>query len=117
MGLDLTLSTYALIGGSVVTSNVLFSNISTTAVGVVPLLNGRFGPIDIRVKDKVDIWTQFFKKASVSIQLTGVHGGLVSIWFDEHRQERPTNHAATFLAPTPLSNWLDSSLTAPSPHL
>lgn len=63
---QLALSTYALVGSSVVTSNLLFSVLGSSFFGITPLLNGSMGKFDIRAKDRVGIWAAFFKRGAVS---------------------------------------------------
>lgn len=65
--LDLSLSTYALIGGNVITSNVLFGTLGISTMGALPILNGRFGDYGLRTKDKLNMFATFFKKGGVSL--------------------------------------------------
>jgi hypothetical protein len=64
---DLTGTTYALVGASIGSSYVLFSNLGLTQMGTIPLLNGRVADVKISPADKVRLWTGYFFTAAVSM--------------------------------------------------
>lgn len=68
---NLTGTTYALVGASVGTSYVLFSNLGLTQLGSLALLNGRVAKVKLSPADKVKIWAGYFFPAAVSTLETG----------------------------------------------
>jgi hypothetical protein len=63
---DLTATTYALVGAAAGTSYVFFSNVGLTQVGTMALLNGRIADIKLSPADKVMAWSGYFFSTAVS---------------------------------------------------
>lgn len=51
--------------GGLTTSYVFFSSVTDMNRGIIPLLNDRFGAVDIDEKKKIEMWSIYFKRASV----------------------------------------------------
>lgn len=51
--------------GGLTTSYVFFSSVTDMNWGIVPLLNGRFGAVDIDEKKRIKMWSIYFKRAAV----------------------------------------------------
>ena len=65
MSFSLPIHTLALAGSVATTSYVLFSNVANAQMGIIPLLNGKFGPHDISTQGKVQGWNAYFPVAMV----------------------------------------------------
>ncbi|ADV25244.1 hypothetical protein I305_05460 [Cryptococcus gattii E566] len=58
--------------GGLTTSYVFFANVTDLSWGIVPLLNGRFGAVDIDEKKRAKMWAIYFNRAA-----RGIVGGSV----------------------------------------
>ncbi|AFR98971.1 hypothetical protein J008_06966 [Cryptococcus neoformans] len=76
--------------GGLTTSYVFFSSVTDMNRGIIPLLNDRFGAVDIDEKKKIEMWSIYFKRAS-----TGLVGGSVL--------SALLNFTTAYIHPSPLT--------------
>ncbi|WWD16718.1 hypothetical protein CI109_101149 [Kwoniella shandongensis] len=64
--------------GGIGTAYVFFANIAEAQRGIIPLLNGRFGKLELGEKERVMLWNSYFDSAAKWIVSTSVLNSLLS---------------------------------------